>query len=303
MTKDNKIVKSGNQIFDWQDELVDQLVLSKEEDRDYILCLNIAKLISELDESEKIEELLNDTENVLNPEEVGEEYAIYREYNFSIMLEPYTDNLEENIYKVKFENKEGIATEDIAYIPMKSDKLGAIKRFNNGYIPFYSYQNRAPGWCDYEGNVVYLDQRFEILEVYDDIVVLRIVDGDYCIFSTHNWERRLTVKEVTLCDNGYIIKQYNDKATYIDKNLNQITDEYDYLQIGTKNVLIATNILDDGKKETFLVDINGNRLSEETFDAIKTNDGENFKNIQKGEKLENNSVMKDVDYTYRLKLN
>ena len=105
-----------------------------------------------------------------------------------------------------------------------------IYLFGDSYIPYYDKIGDIHGWYELDGDKHSLVKNWEILDIKDNILVVRNENENrvYFIDLVFN-EYKMVVEEVMICTNGYIVKLSNGNYIYLDKELKQLTKEYDYI--------------------------------------------------------------------------
>ena len=118
------------------------------------------------------------------------------------------------------------------FVPIYETNDGyEIKLYDDGYIPFCNLEESVQGWYDKEGNRIALNGKFEIINVRNNIVILKNFDKtnefDNYIFIDFNNNILLQAKEVKILEDGYLIHDSSDKYGIYDDSINLISKEYD----------------------------------------------------------------------------
>lgn len=151
--------------------------------------------------------------------------------------------------------------------------------FNNGYIPFYNFKNSIYGWIDLNGNVHSLSGNIRILDFIDDFILVKIFYNDgiekICFIDKSGKIVSNFYKEISILDNGYIVKKENGRNVCIDKDFKEVTIEYDIIDSCRKDdgIIIVANLPD---QITYTADNIPNNISYsiinlETLKIVKNN--------------------------------
>lgn len=103
--------------------------------------------------------------------------------------------------------------------------------FSNGTIPFYSLDKREQGWFTSYGKKVTMSGKAQILDFYDDKILIRNYN-DYTVYFIDSRGNILSeiYKDIYVLQNGYIVKGQNNKYKVINKDFNKIFEnEYDVI--------------------------------------------------------------------------
>ena len=127
--------------------------------------------------------------------------------------------------------KDGERSTNFEYIPYHDEYKSSITLYDDGYIPFCNLEQSVQGWYDKTGNRITVTGKFEILNVRNNIIILKNYDGtnnmSKIIFLDFNNNILLQTDEVEILDDGYLIKKDNDKIIAISNDLKAISKEYD----------------------------------------------------------------------------
>lgn len=278
ITENNETIYSGETLIPWINDLTDFPIYEDDWSNDKLKLSFILQLIGESNNPDLpyIDNEYKKNNSLIATRIPGEDASYeYKDDNFSINFkapEEVADGITTFLVTVTNQNNEAKTSKK--YIPTDyyspySDYL-EIDLYSDGYIPFYDFQtdysyntngNRL-GWLS-NGNENYISSGLKILDIRNNIIILKQQGANNVLFVNLQGQLLLQAKEIELCDNGYIIKNLNDKMVFIDNNLTQKTDEFSYI-LKTYNgnqQLICTNINEDGIVETVLLDNQGNILS------------------------------------------
>ena len=231
------------------------------------------------------------------------------EYQNGILIQKYKLN---NSYIIKIEHNDNEDTENVnikiidrnkiiseesnanVILEFDSNNERALKTFSDGSVPFYNINNKSQGWFDAQTGKKYtLKGNVEILDVIEDKVLIRHFDNDGCVKkeSIVNKEGKtlINAKEVHELENGFVIKNSNDKYVYINSDLEIKTEEFDYINgdYSEYGVLICKNKseTDFDYEQSMLIDTDGNDLMNRSY-----------KNIGNGYTVETNYLLDDEIY-------
>ena len=74
------------------------------------------------------------------------------------------------------------------------------------------------------------DGNYTILDIKNNIIVVKRFDQDDIIFTDINKKLLMRAKDVKINDTSYIVRTIDNKVIYYDNNLNQISEEYNYIK-------------------------------------------------------------------------
>ena len=103
--------------------------------------------------------------------------------------------------------------------------------FSNGTIPFYDLNKKEQGWFTGYAKKVTMQGKAQILDFYDDKILLKNYN-DHTIFFIDGSRNRVSdiYKDIYVLPDRYIVKNENGKYIIIDKNFQKIFDfEYDVI--------------------------------------------------------------------------
>lgn len=118
--------------------------------------------------------------------------------------------------------------------------------FSNGYLPFYKRSEGIQGWYTKETKRVEMNGNIQILEFYDDKILIKDYDQGILYFANENGEKiSPNYKDIFVLSDSYIVKGENDKYIIIDNQFQKILDiEYDYINpvLIEKGLLVCANL-------------------------------------------------------------
>ena len=148
--------------------------------------------------------------------------------------------------------------------------------YSNGYLPFYKTSEKIQGWYTKETKRVELKGNIQILEFYDQYILIKDHDKNIIYFANEDGERVSDeYKDIFVLDDGYIVK---------DKNFQKMLDiEYDYINpillgqgiLVCANLPVRVNFNNSGfpsNIEYDLIDTSGNKIT------LKNPDGTEIEN-------------------------
>lgn len=157
--------------------------------------------------------------------------------------------------------------------------------YNNGYLPFYKTSEGIQGWYTKETKRVELEGNIQILEFFDNQILIKDYDKNIIYFANEKGEQiSPTYKDIFVLDGTYIVKNESNKYIIVDKQFNKVLDiEYDYINptLLEKGILICANLPVKvnfnssgfpSNIEYDLIDTIGNKIS------LKTKDGNIIEN-------------------------
>lgn len=211
-------------------------------------------------------------------------YGKVYEYNLSNNCKLHIKKLDENdLCNMKIE-KEGqilIEMEDVI-IPLNYfEKFtrnygdGDLVLYRNEYIPFCNLNKGIQGYFSINDMTFeYIDISYELLEILDDKMIVRDYSDinnikDY-IIQLDTKEILLTAREISVYDEGFLLRRDNGKIIFLDRDLRRKTKEFDGIVMiyWDKNIMICANDLDNVDREYYLYDINGTRLTKTSYQKM-----------------------------------
>ena len=118
--------------------------------------------------------------------------------------------------------------------------------YSNGYLPFYKTSEKIQGWYTKETKRVELKGNIQILEFYDQYILIKDYDKNIIYFANEDGERVSDeYKDIFVLDDGYIVKNSENKYIVIDKNFQKILNiEYDYINpiLLGQGILVCANL-------------------------------------------------------------
>ena len=102
--------------------------------------------------------------------------------------------------------------------------------YDDGYIPFCDKENKVQGWYDKELNKVVLQGNYEILEVRNNIAVVKNLDENIVYFiDSSSGQVKHVAGNVIIYKDVYVAISQDEKWTLLDNNINTVSKEYDYI--------------------------------------------------------------------------
>ena len=157
--------------------------------------------------------------------------------------------------------------------------------YSNGYLPFYKTSENKQGWYTKETKRVELEGNIQILEFFDQYILIKDYDKEIIYFANENGERVSDeYKDIFVLDDAYIVKNMDNKYIVINKEFQKLLNiEYDYINpiLLDKGIFICANL---PAKVNFnssgfpsniqydLIDLSGNKIS------LKNSDGSTIDN-------------------------
>ena len=146
--------------------------------------------------------------------------------------------------------------------------------YRNGNIPFYDVSQNKQGWFTSYGRKVTLSGNAQILDFFDDYILIKNHNDDTIYFINEDGEIVSDIyKEVYICnDNRFIVKNENNKYIVIDLNFEKVFDgEWDFVDtsflssgfyvFGTVSDIVTFSDFDYAENLNFqMLDENGNTI-------------------------------------------
>lgn len=152
--------------------------------------------------------------------------------------------------------------------------------FSNGFLPFYKLSEGIQGWYTKETKRVELEGNLQILEFFDNQILIKNYDKNVFYFTNENGEQiSPNYKDIFVLDDAYIVKNEQNKYMIIDSKFNKVWEaEYDYMNpmlldqgiIICANLPLRVNFNASGfpsNIEYDLLDTSGNKISLLTKDG------------------------------------
>lgn len=183
----------------------------------------------------------------------------YNSKNYSMLIEPIYNEQEEtdydsyyedyydedeNTYYLSSENTKynvtitknnGETESSIVYLPGLNESETTLKTFSNEYIEFEDEEGTRKGWYDDNGNKTTIPNNYTIEDIKDGKAILQkdnTKDTDiklerHFIIIDMTGKTLLKTTALDIYDNIYLVKNNNNKMVLIDKDLQEISNEYD----------------------------------------------------------------------------
>ena len=98
--------------------------------------------------------------------------------------------------------------------------------YQNESIPFFNVSNKEQGWFSSYGKKNTMSGKAQILEFFDDKILIRNYNDNTIYFIDSEGEILSDIyKDIYICQDRYIVKNKNDKYMVIDKDFNKVFDE------------------------------------------------------------------------------
>ncbi len=157
--------------------------------------------------------------------------------------------------------------------------------YSNGNLPFYKVSEKMQGWYDKETRRIEIPGNIQILEFYDNNILVKNFDDNTVYFLNTDYERISDIyRDIFVLDDAYIVKNLNNKYIVINKNFEKILDiEYDYINpiLLDEGLLICANLPARVNFNSFgfpsnleydIVDLTGKKIT------LKNTDGSEIEN-------------------------
>ena len=206
----------------------------------------------------------------------------YKNSNYTMLIEPIREKVDEddyfenyyeysdNVYynedddtyylssdetkcKVTITKSNGEEQASIVYLPGIDEDESSLETFTNGFIEFKSEDEERVGWYDSNGNQTTIPSTYEIQDIKDNKIILRVnnTDEDEEYNENRQYEMNFIIIDMTgktllqttaldIYENMYLVKKDNKKMVLMDKDLKVISNEYDKI-ITTMQMDISAN--------------------------------------------------------------
>lgn len=141
-----------------------------------------------------------------------------------------------------------------------------LDTYKNGYVPLYNFEEDIFGWIDLKGKTHYINGKLQILDFADKHIAVKDYsldnDTNICIMDYKGNVVSDYYQEITVLENGFVVKKENGKNVYLDENFEEKTEEYDIIDTCRANegILIVSNLYRKAK--------NTDNLNDLRFDVI-----------------------------------
>ena len=240
-----------------------------------------------------VEESNDETEVEVSLTEKNSKFT-YKNANYTMLIEPIRENVDEDDnydnyykysndisyddedtdymesnetkYKVTVKKNNGDVQSKIVYLPGIDEENSSLETFTNGFIEFKSEDEERVGWYDDNGNQVTIPGNYEIRDIKDNKIILRVDNNDEgedeydedegddeeeeydgkqqyemnFIIIDMTGKTLLQTSALDIYSNMYLVKNNNKKMVLMDKNLKVISNEYDKI-ITTVQMDISAN--------------------------------------------------------------
>ena len=314
ISKNGKILTSHQEIPTpyWNDNALEfDEDISDEERTQDIIDIATATIKSLL--QTEFEDRERPLDNNLIPEEreFNEDYNYVYKYKLTngYKLEVEETDYKET-YKIRIKKNNAIIREmeyvNIIFVDDYDFPEGTIKTYTNGDIPIYNLDKelleenmQLNGYISMQYmNFFRAEGNRQILDIIHRKIILRDYEQlpnitEYIINNETN-EIVVKAKEIYATEYGYIIKKDNNKFVYLDINLNEVTQEFDFISPDyiKDGLLICVN---KQNEEYILCDLKGNRITNKKYSFIGK-DYSDYENASKEYLLD--EVYEEIYNTY-----
>lgn len=237
------IMKNERQVMSYKSETANEDYDSKLEELEKIYTNTFKQEIPMTMEIEKN----NDKILKINKyDEISTDYTYRYDYNedYDIIVSKSSFGLDD---KYELAKKDDINIR----INLECDNLdydeNYLYLFNNGLIPFYNVDNKKQGWFTSYGMPHTMNGNAQILEIIDDDkIIIRNYSKNNDIYFTNQNSEELSehYKSLIITNDGYIVKNQNNKYEVLNKDLQKKFDaEYNAIDpyLVDLNLYICTN--------------------------------------------------------------
>lgn len=195
----------------------------------------------------------------------------YKNQNYSMMIEPiygksdnqgsyYDENTNtyfltsnEEKYKVTITKSTQESKSSIVYLyGLDRDSL-TLETYTNGSIGFENEDKTKIGWYDLNGNQTTMPNKYEVRDIKDDKIIIQDLNKDEIenydenkkyesnfLIIDFQGKKLLQTTALDVYDNSYLVKKDSKKMVLMDKDLNEISNEYDKI-ITTPRMDVSAN--------------------------------------------------------------
>lgn len=208
--------------------------------------------------------------NILKPEKINENnsYEYKLENNNTVLIETVKQNSETK-YNVTVKTPENEIINKYENVSLYLTK-GNLDIYTSGDIPYYDFDNNTQGIYTKDNfEDIKIKGSYQILDVIEDKIIIRnysVNNNITELIITKNGQILLTAKEINASNNGYIVKKSNGKMVYLDKDLNEKTKEFDFINdyYYSKGRLICSN----NSEGYSIYDLEGNLVTNLKYETI-----------------------------------
>ena len=190
--------------------------------------------------------------------------------------------------------------------------------YSNGYLPFFKPSEGIQGWYNKDTKKTEIKGNIQILDFFGSNVLIKDYDNNCYYFADEEGTPVTAVyKDIFVLDDGYIVKNENDKYIIIDKEFKQVCNniEYDYINpillnqgiYICGNLPIRVNFNNYGYPNNIeydLIDANGNKITLKNPDGTEIPNPayttvyyiDNRKNISSYDNYI--ELLTDIDYSF-----
>lgn len=142
----------------------------------------------------------------------------------------------ETKYKVTVTKPNEEIQSSIVYLPGLDEDEATLETFTDGYIEFKTEDKKRIGWYDSNGNQMSIPSGYEIQDVKNGKITLRINNDDDDYNENEKYEMNFIVIDmygntllqttaIDVYENMYLVKNKNKKMVLLDNDLKQISND------------------------------------------------------------------------------
>ena len=155
--------------------------------------------------------------------------------------------------------------------------------YSNGYLPFFKPSEGIQGWYNKETKKTELEGDIQILDFFGSNVLIKdYFDNTYYFADEDGNPITESYRDIYVLNDGYIVKNENNKYIIIDKEFKQVCNniEYDYINPMLRdqgiyicgNLPVKVNFNNYGYPNNIeydIVDLNGNKITLKNTDGTE----------------------------------
>ena len=163
---------------------------------------------------------------------------VYVNKNYTMQIEE-ADNSSSNstendvlgdLYNVTITKLDGTTENYVEYLPGFVEEENTLYTLSNGDIKFVTEDKTMNGWYNDNGDKISISSKYDINDIINEIIILeeKINDENYnYYFMSLSGQVLKQTSFLDIKNEGYLIKNENNKYVMLDRNLNTISSEYD----------------------------------------------------------------------------
>lgn len=150
-----------------------------------------------------------------------------------------------------------------------------LKVYSDGYLPYFNLEEKIQGYYDENFELSTIQGNYQILDIKNNLILIREFDekNEEKGIITLNMitGERHDYKQIETLENGYIVRNQNDKVVVLDNQLKELSEEYDAISINylEKGILVGMNIDGENLKYSLLND-KGEEMGDKQYDKISS---------------------------------